>query len=79
MVKLFIRIKHWYIERKLKNAIKKADWLCKKTDARFLVLRYKSGFLVKSKKQLKALIKDGYFVKGFDIQTAEKIAVYKTK
>jgi hypothetical protein len=42
-------------------------------------LRYKKRFLVKSKKALKDLVKDGYFVKGFTIQAAERIALYITR
>jgi hypothetical protein len=79
MVKLLISIKRWYLERKLRSAIKKADWLAKRSGAKFLVLRYKGGFLVKSKRELKRLIKEKRFVAGFDIQTAERIALYKTK
>ena len=78
MVKLLIKIKHWLLERKLRAAIKKADWLAKKSGAKFLVLRYRGGFLVKSKKQLKRLIRAGHFKRGFTIQTAERIALYKT-
>ena len=79
MVKLFIKIKHWYYERQLKKAVEKADWMAKKSGCRFLVLRYKKGFLVKSKKELKRLIKDGCFTKGFTIQKAEQLACYITK
>lgn len=79
MVNLIISIKRWYLERKLRGAIKKADWLARRSGAKFLVLRYKNGFLVKSKKQLKWLIKEGHFKSGFTIQTAERIALYKTQ
>jgi hypothetical protein len=78
MVKLFIKIKHWYLEYKLRQAIKKADWMAKKSGCKFLVLKYKKGFLVKSKKELKKLIKQRNFVSGFTIQQAEKIALYAT-
>lgn len=63
----------------LRSAVRKADWMAKRSGAKFLVLRYKGRFLVKSKRQLKRLIKDGYFVHGFTIQTAERIALYKTR
>ncbi|MDR1370929.1 MAG: hypothetical protein LBJ72_12530 [Dysgonamonadaceae bacterium] len=79
MVNLFIRLKQWNQERKFKNAINKADWMAKKSKMKFLVLRYNGRFLVKSKKELRKLIRDGYFVKGFTIQQAEKIALYITK
>lgn len=78
MVKLIIRFKKWNQNRKLKNAIKKADWMAKKSRAKFLVLYYKGKMLVKSKQQLKKMIKDGVFVKGFSIQKAEEIALYIT-
>jgi hypothetical protein len=52
--------------------------LAKRSGARYLVLRYRGGFLVKRKSELKRLIKSGYFASGFNIQTAERIALYKT-
>jgi hypothetical protein len=78
MVKILIKIKKWYYEYQLRQAIKKADWMAKKSGFRFLVLRYKKRFLVKSKKELKRLIKEGHFVPGFTIQRAEAIACYIT-
>jgi hypothetical protein len=79
MVKIFIKIKKWYYEYQLRQAVKKADWMAKKSGCKFLVLRYRKRFLVKSKKELKKLIKDGCFVSGFTVQKAEKIACYITK
>jgi hypothetical protein len=78
MVKLFIKIKHCYINWQLRRAVKKADWMAKLSGSKILVLRYKGGFMVKSKKHLKRLIKEGRFAHGFTIQTAERIALYKT-
>ena len=79
MVKLIIWFKKWNQNRKLKNAIKKADWMAKKSRAKFLVLYYNGKMLVKSKQQLKKMIRDGFFIKGFTIQKAEQIALYITK
>ena len=79
MIKLILKLKHRYYEYQLKKAVKKADWMAKKSGCRFLVLRYKKRFLVKSKKELKRLIKDRCFQNGFTIQKAEKIACYITK
>jgi hypothetical protein len=78
IVNFFIRIKQWNQTRRLNNAIDKADWLARKSGYKVLVLRYKKGFLVKTKKELRKLIRDKYFVKGFTIQQAEKIALYIT-
>jgi len=78
-IDLIIRLKKRYQSQKLKNAINKADWMAKKTGRRFFVLKYKRRFLVKSKEQLKRMIKNKYFVKGFDIQKAEKISLYITR
>jgi hypothetical protein len=78
-IDLCIRLKKRNQERKLRNAIDKADWMAKKSGRKFLVLKYNRRFLVKSKEELKRLIKDKYFVKGFTIQQAEKIALYITK
>lgn len=79
MVKIFIKIKKWYYEYQLKQAVKKADRMAKKTGCKILVLRYGKRFLVKSKKELKKLIGNGCFVSGFTIQKAESIACYITK
>jgi hypothetical protein len=69
----------WNQDRRLKNAIYKANKMAFRTGCKFMVLRYKHRFLVKSKKQLKQLIKEGYFVSGFSIHDIEKIALYITK
>jgi hypothetical protein len=76
---ILIRIKKWNQDRLLKNAIRKANEMAFRTGCKFLVLRYKRRFLVKSKKQLKQLIKDGYFVSGMTIQHIENIAIYITR
>jgi hypothetical protein len=62
----------------LKRAIKKANLMALLTGRKYLVLRYRKRFLVKSKKELKQLIKDGMFQSGFTIQKAEQIALYIT-
>jgi hypothetical protein len=78
-IDLCIRLKKWSQDRKLKNAIDKADWMAKRSGRKFLVLKYKRRLLVKSKEELKRLIKEKYFVKGFTIQQAEQIALYITR
>ena len=70
IVKILKRFKKWNQNRKLKNAIDKADWMAKKSGAKFLVLYYQGKMLVKSKQQLKKMIKDGVSVRGFSIQKA---------
>jgi len=79
VVKLITSIIGWVQRQRLKLAIKKANEMFADTGMKFLVLKYRCGFLVKSKQELKQLIKDGYFKKGFTIQCAEKIALYKTR
>jgi len=49
------------------------------TGMKFFVLRYRHGFLVKSKQELKTLVKDGHFKNGITIQSIEAIALYQTR
>jgi len=79
MVKIIQSIIGWVQRQRLKLAIREANKMFAATGMKFFVLRYRRGFLVKSKQQLKQLIKEGYFKKGFTIQAAEKIALYKTR
>jgi hypothetical protein len=77
-INIFIRLRKRIERWRLNNAIEKANWLQRKTGRKVLVLRYKKGFLVKTKAELSMLIKKKYFVKGFSIQKAEEIALYIT-
>lgn len=79
MVKLIQLIIGLIQRQLLKFAIKKANKIFNATGKKMLVLKYKRGFVVKSKQEIKELIKKGYFAKGFTIQTAEAIALYKTR
>jgi hypothetical protein len=79
IVDFFIGLKKKYQTRKLIRAIGRADFLAHRSGRRFMVLKYGNRFLVKSKGELKLLIRQGYFRKGFDIQTAERIALHITK
>jgi hypothetical protein len=65
-------------KRKLAKAVKKADKLAELYRQKFFVLRYKRGFIVKSRRELRKLIREGYFVKGFDLNEVRKIAIYTT-
>ena len=79
MVKIIQSIIGWVQRQRLKLAIKKANKMFAATGLKFFVLKYRRGFLVKSKQELKKLIKDGFFKKGFTIQTAKTIAIYQTR
>lgn len=61
-----------------KSAIKKANMLKETTGRTQLVLMSKGKPVVISKKTLKRSIRQHGFKKGFTIQDAEKIAIYKT-
>lgn len=78
-IESFIALRRRIQKHKLNCAIRKADWMARRSGNRFFVFRYRKKFLVKSKRELKKLIRDGYFTKGFTIQQAEKIALYRTK
>jgi len=79
MVKLIQSIIGWVQRQRLKSAIREANRMFNETGAKIYVLKYKGGFLIKSKQQLKQLIKEGYFKKGFTIQDIAKIALYQTR
>ena len=78
-MKTILKFIGWVQHQRLKLAIRKANKMFAATGMKFLVLRYKGRFLVKSKQELKKLIKSDFFKKGFTIQTVEKIALYKTR
>jgi len=79
MVKLIQTVISWVQSQRLKFAIRKANKIFAATGMKMFVLKYRRGFLVKSKQEMKKLIKEGYFKKGFTIQTAEAIALYQTR
>jgi hypothetical protein len=61
---------------RLKRAIKKANRLYNQTGYQYLVLLYRNKFIVKSRKEIKELVRLKYF--GCSLQTIERIAIYKT-
>jgi len=79
MVKFIQSIIGWLQRQRLKSAIKKANRMFAATGMKFFVLRYRHGFLVKSKQELKTLVKDGHFKNGITIQSIEAIALYQTR
>ncbi len=79
----FVNACKW-IKRKRENyltrkAVEKANNMFNKTGLKILVIWYKGRPLVKSKQNIKDLIKAGTFVKGLSIQDIEKLAIYKTR
>ncbi len=79
MVTLFIKLKKRYENYLVQKAIKKANKYFQATGNRFLVVWYDGKPLVKSKQELRKLIKQGYFKKGLTIQKIEKTALYSTR
>lgn len=73
---LFKYIKAVIFEIRLKKAIKKADKFAKRSGYHFLVVMLEGRPIVKAKKSLKQLIKDGVF--KISIQKIEELALYKT-
>ena len=73
----------WYInlrrEHRMRRAIRKANYMFEKTGAKFFCLWYKGRPLVKSKQNLKELIKNGAFQKGLTIHDIEKLAFFVTR
>ena len=61
---------------RLKHAIKKANKFHNLTGYKYLVLNYKGKPVVKSKRSLKEMIKNGEL--NTTIQYLEQIALYKT-
>jgi hypothetical protein len=79
MVRLLITIKKRLDNARIKRAIRKANDYFNRSGIKFYVLWYKGKPLVKSKSELKKLIADGYFQKGFTIHHIEQLALYKTR
>ena len=73
----------WFVkkhrQRLMRRAIRKANWMFEKTGAKFYCLWYKGKPLVKSKQNLKELVKQGVFQKGMSIHDIENLAFYKTR
>ena len=79
IVKLFFWLINQRQQRRARRAIRKANWMFEKTGAKFFCLWYKGRPLVKSKQNLKELIKEGTFKKGLTIQDIEAMAFYTTR
>lgn len=71
-------IKNFIFNRRLKRAVKRAEQLHKLTNRKYLVLRYNNRLIVKSKQDLKYLLKKGIFRANCGIQEIESIALYIT-
>ena len=80
---MIVKLYFWLInkrqKRRARRAIRKANWMFEKTGAKFFCLWYKGRPLVKSKQNLKQLIKDGTFKKGLTIQDIEAMAFFCTR
>lgn len=79
MVKIYFWLINQRQKSRMRSAIRKANWMFEKTGAKFFCLWYKGKPLVKSKQNLKELIKDGTFKKGLTIQDIEAMAFYCTR
>ena len=79
IVKAFKWLKKKYENILVKRAIRKANLFFNKTGQKFLVVWVKGRPVVKSKQELKRLVKSKYFVKGLTIQDIERMAIYKTR
>jgi len=79
MVKMYFWLINQRQKSRMRRAIRKANWMFEKTGAKFFCLWYKGRPLVKSKQNLKELIKDGTFKKGMTIQDIEALAFFCTR
>ncbi|MCQ2317970.1 MAG: hypothetical protein MJZ90_03505 [Bacteroidales bacterium] len=70
------KLKKLFQQLRLKHAIKKANKFHNLTGYKYLVLNYKGKPVVKSKRSLKEMIKNGEL--NTTIQYLEQIALYKT-
>lgn len=79
MVKIYFWLANQRRKYLMRKAIQKANWMFEKTGAKFFCLWYKGKPLVKSKQNLKELIKEGAFKKGMTIHDIEALAFYATR
>jgi hypothetical protein len=79
IINSFIALKRRAIQWRLNRAIRKANRMAECSGYKFFVLRYKRRFLVKSKRELRRLVREHYFVKGLTIQDIEKLALHITR
>ena len=79
IVKLYFYLANQRQQRRARRAIRKANYMFEKTGAKFFCLWYKGKPLVKSKQNLKELVKDGTFQKGLTIHDIEKLAFFATR
>jgi hypothetical protein len=63
---------------RFKLAVRKANRRYKETGYHYMVILYKNKFLVKSRRELKELVKQKYFRKGFTVHHIDRIALYST-
>jgi len=79
MLKIFISVKRFFENLAVKRAVRKANRYFEQTGNKFFVLWYNGKPLVKSKQNLKELIKNKTFKKGLTINDIEKMALYCTR
>lgn len=79
MVKIYFWLANQRRKYLMRKAIQKANLMLGKTGAKFYCLWYKGKPLVKSKQNLKELVKQGVFQKGMTIHDIENLAFYKTR
>ena len=72
------KIKNYVFHLRLKRAIKEANALKELTGKKYLVFRYNNRLIVKSKQDLKYLLKQGIFKASAGIGELESIALYST-
>lgn len=70
--------KSMVLYRRCKRAIRRADRQAVVTGRKQLVLLHGGKPVVVSKQQLKKLIRQGAFIRGFTLEKAERLAIYKT-
>jgi hypothetical protein len=78
-INIFTALIRWAQQQRLNRAIRKANLMAERSGHKFFVLRYRRRFLVKSKQELRRLIREHYFVKGMTIGQIEKLALHITR
>ena len=79
MLKFFFFLKRMYENILVKRAVRKANRYFQITGNKFFVIWYKDHCLVKSKQNLKEMIKLGEFEKSITIARIEKMALFCTR
>lgn len=72
------KIREFIFRMRLRRAVRTANKEAQLRNRKMLVIDFKGRPKVFEKQRLKALIKQGYFIKGVNIQIIEKMAYYIT-